>query len=302
MPAFKASFLKAAIDSILAQSYSNFELIIVNDASPEDLERIIETYNDNRIKYYKNPTNIGGENLIAQWNKCISYANNEYLILTSDDDVYDKDFLYQMSQMIKKYPDVDVFHSRVQIIDSNDKIIDYSAACVEWETCQEFIWHRICKGRAQYIPEFIFRKKALIDKGGFIDFPSAWGSDHATAFLIAKEKGVVCCNLPLLKWRYSGLNISSSGKHLECKIKGLFQYYSWIKKFISDFEGSFYKTLIKNEIDIYLQKRIVDLLSQYSFWKLFIKLLQPSYEFKEIRKKHVVIACFIKMKKVVSYS
>ena len=54
LPAYKAHFLSQAVDSILSQTYTEFELIIVNDASPEDLDSIVESYSDSRIRYYKN--------------------------------------------------------------------------------------------------------------------------------------------------------------------------------------------------------------------------------------------------------
>lgn len=52
IPAYKAKFLKECIDSILSQTYNDFELIIVNDASPEYLDSIINGYSDSRIRYY----------------------------------------------------------------------------------------------------------------------------------------------------------------------------------------------------------------------------------------------------------
>ena len=87
LPAYKAAFLREAIDSILAQSYPDFELIIVNDKSPEDLASIVDSYHDERIQYYVNAQNIGGHDLVAQWNHCITYATGKYLILASDDDL-----------------------------------------------------------------------------------------------------------------------------------------------------------------------------------------------------------------------
>ena len=59
IPAFKAKYLRECIDSILNQSYSRLEVIIVNDASPEDLDSIVQGYNDERIKYYVNENNFG---------------------------------------------------------------------------------------------------------------------------------------------------------------------------------------------------------------------------------------------------
>ena len=54
LPAYKARFFREAIESILNQTYSEFELIIVNDASPEDLDSIVNSYSDERIRYYRN--------------------------------------------------------------------------------------------------------------------------------------------------------------------------------------------------------------------------------------------------------
>mgnify|MGYP000969583885 CR=1 FL=1 len=301
MPAYKADFIRESIDSILSQSYSEFELIVLNDASPDALEDIICKYNDSRIRYYVNEENIGGKDLVAQWNKCLSFARNEFVVLASDDDIYDEDFLCHMAKLIEKYPKVDAFHSRVQIVDTYNQIIDYSEACAEWESCEEIIWHRICKKRAQYIPEFVFRRQALMDNGGFVKFPSAWGSDHATAFLLAKEQGVVCCNKPLFKWRYSGINISSSGKHVENKVKGLTQYHAWIDEFINGFGESFYKTLIKNGLDKYLQKRIVVLLSQYSFLELFWMIINPFLNYQHYKRRHVLYGFVYKVKERVFF-
>ena len=100
LPAYKARFFREALDSILAQSYKDFELIIVNDASPEDLDSIVKGYNDPRIRYYVNEKNIGGKDLVAQWNHCLEYANGEYVILASDDDVYSPLYLEKMDELV----------------------------------------------------------------------------------------------------------------------------------------------------------------------------------------------------------
>ena len=85
LPAYKSQFLKESIDSILAQSYKDFELIIVDDASPDDIGGVVSSYDDARIRYYRNEENIGGTNLVAQWNHSIEYANGDWIILATDD-------------------------------------------------------------------------------------------------------------------------------------------------------------------------------------------------------------------------
>ena len=112
IPAYKKRFLAEAIQSVLSQSIQDFELIIVNDQSPEDLDSIIASFKDPRIRYYVNEENLGGQNPALNWNKCLSYAQGEYFALLCDDDLYEKDFLAHMLQVAREYPEANVFRTR----------------------------------------------------------------------------------------------------------------------------------------------------------------------------------------------
>lgn len=209
LPAYKATFLREAIDSILAQSYSDFELIIVNDKSPEDLTSIVNSYHDVRIQYYVNAQNIGGHDLVAQWNHCITYATGKYLILASDDDVYHPEFLAKMDTLVDKYPKVNVFRPRVQYINSSGDILKQDIEFDEYMSLIAFshLWiHRqLLKG----IPFYIFKRQALDAIGGFINLPSAWYSDDATVMQLGSE-GIVSHSEVLFSFRNSGINITST--------------------------------------------------------------------------------------------
>ena len=61
LPAYKAHYLKEAIESILNQTYTDFELVVVDDASPQNLSAIVGQFNDPRLKFYTNKENIGGK-------------------------------------------------------------------------------------------------------------------------------------------------------------------------------------------------------------------------------------------------
>ena len=66
--AFKKRFLQESILSVIKQTVSNWELVIVDDCSPEDLKNIVTFFNDTRIKYFKNPKNIGAIDVVDNWN------------------------------------------------------------------------------------------------------------------------------------------------------------------------------------------------------------------------------------------
>ena len=229
LPAYKARFFKEALDSILNQTYNDFELIIVNDASPEDLDTIVNSYDDFRIRYYKNERNIGGKDLVAQWNHCLYYAIGVFVILASDDDVYHPEYLDKMNVLVDKFPDVNVFRPRIKWIDYNGDTINLDIEYKDRMSQLEFsiLWFqgRISKG----IPFYLFRRKNLMDIGGYINFPTAWFSDDATVIKLAKND-IIFTNDILFSFRDSGINISYSynSKKMLCdKILATESFYKW---------------------------------------------------------------------------
>ena len=85
-------FIQEQINSILEQSYSNFELIITDDCSSDKTIEIIKNYqaNDTRIKLYQNEVNLG---FVKNFEKAISLCTGEYIALADQDDIWTKDKL-----------------------------------------------------------------------------------------------------------------------------------------------------------------------------------------------------------------
>lgn len=280
LPAYKADFLSEAIHSILNQTYTNFELIIVNDASPQNLKTIVDSFSDTRIQYFENPKNIGKIDLVQNWNNCLKRAHGEYVILASDDDVYHPTYLQTMVDLIKKYPNVDLFHCRLRYIDAQKHFLFYSQAASEYETVWDFIYNRIFYGRKQTAPEFMFRRAAIEPIGGFINFPIAWYSDDATWNYLA-QNGVAYSSKALLDFRMSGLNLSTSSLNGLQKIQAMKLYVKWLRSYllslVADTEEdkklkehvlSNYQSLIYSHYYLYLP---------YIKWKYFIKELYLIY-------------------------
>ena len=237
MPAYKARFIHLAIESILNQSYRNFELIIVNDASPENLKAIVDSYADSRIIYKENKTNIGGTDLVANWNHCIQFANNDYIILATDDDTFDSDFLSEATKIIVKYPHSDLFRSGVKKIGEEGQLFDEEFPLKEYLTSREFT---LCWAKGltiSCVSNYIFRKYALDKIGGFISFPHAHFSDDATALAIA-EHGVA--NMPgsFMNFRVSTINLSNQGDYRTAinQIIATDQYMGWYLKHVAELD------------------------------------------------------------------
>ncbi|PLY38647.1 glycosyl transferase [Pectobacterium carotovorum] len=86
MPVYNAErYLKHSVDSVLNQTYDNFELIIINDASTDSVKEIITGFNDARIKYIENENNVG---VAESRNRGINKAVGEYLAFLDADDYW----------------------------------------------------------------------------------------------------------------------------------------------------------------------------------------------------------------------
>ncbi len=85
MPVYNAAkYLSASIESILNQTFEDFEFIIINDGSSDDSEKIILSFKDPRIKYFRNPNNL---KLIKTLNKGIELCSGEYIARMDADDI-----------------------------------------------------------------------------------------------------------------------------------------------------------------------------------------------------------------------
>lgn len=113
-------FIGAAIESVLNQSYSDFELIIVNDGSTDGTEDIIKTYDDSRLRYYYQE-NQDAFNTI---NRGISLAEGKYISILNSDDIYTTDRLEKLVACCEMHDIVCAFTDVIPIDDDNREFTD----------------------------------------------------------------------------------------------------------------------------------------------------------------------------------
>lgn len=114
-------YIKETIDSVLNQTYSNFEVIIVDDCSTDNTSSVIKSFNSNKIKYFRLDINSGAA--IAR-NNAIHYSTGTYLAFLDADDLWDKYKLEkQINFMIKN--NYTCTSTLYQKIDSNSKKINW---------------------------------------------------------------------------------------------------------------------------------------------------------------------------------
>lgn len=251
IPAFKQKYLYEAIESCLAQTYKDFELIIVDDASPEDLKSVVDRFQDSRIRYYRNEKNCGALHVVDNWNICLGYAKGDYVICMGDDDRLLPSCLEEYSKLIDKYPDLDIYHGMTEIIDENGNVTNMQEARPEREGMYSMISGRLRNSRLQYIGDWLFKRTALEQLNGYVNMPMAWGSDDLTAYTIAKNKGVANTQIPVFQYRISSLTISNSGHYRE-KAKIQFDVLNQVESLLRKGEGK-----VEGVEDVYRKAMLV---------------------------------------------
>jgi glycosyltransferase involved in cell wall biosynthesis len=115
-------FLRAAIDSFVAQTYRDFELIISDNASTDRTEEICRGYasTDPRIRYSRCETNVGPR---RNFNRLVELAQGEYFKWAAHDDVYAPDFLLKCAEALDRDPGAVLSYTRVLLIDASSQPI-----------------------------------------------------------------------------------------------------------------------------------------------------------------------------------
>lgn len=260
IPAFKGFFLGEAIASVIAQTYEDWELIIVDDCSPDRLDDIVSKFKDLRLHYFKNDRNCGAENVVDNWNNCLKYAKGDYLICMGDDDKLLPNCLQDLSSLIDKYPYLDVYYSRTQLINEHSEVLKTLKRRPERESVYDMIWNR-WHGGSLCIGDYCFRTESLRGKGGFYKLPYAWGTDAITAYEAGRKNGIANTADPGFQFRKSSISISGSSGNIEGKVKAILQERAWFDKFFKENPLDEHDCKLLNELRSMLHFHFVHMLS-----------------------------------------
>lgn len=141
MPVYNGeNYLAQAIESVLKQTYSNWELIIVDNCSTDATSKISLNYSqlDSRIQYIKNPTNIGAA---PNFRKALTLATGTYFKWIAHDDLYHENWIQVCVEALNKDPQIVLAYTKTIIIDdAGKKLQSYSDAftCNQKNAFQRF--------------------------------------------------------------------------------------------------------------------------------------------------------------------
>lgn len=271
-------YVGKAIESILNQTYQNFEIIVGDDCSTDNTANVIKSYKDERIKYFKTDYNIG---INGNLNLAVSQTSGKIVVFIAGDDKLRQHYLECIVKNFTKMSDVDVLYSRLCVIDKNDNYVKGEDECfdrVPNRTSEENIYKVFMNENILQSPGMAMRRRVIETI-----FPLSYSlinfQDYAMHIdiLINGFKSYVLDEI-LVDYRVfdDGKNISLNNdtafKREQMEITSLMDYFLKIK----DIE--LLKRVFKDEIQKHNIEPYEDTIS---FFLGQMALLSPHYKRKE---------------------
>ena len=197
---------KMAVESILAQTYSDFEfMIILDNPENQELEQIIRFYQeqDDRIRLIKNPRNLG---LTRSLNRGLGFAKYEFIARMDSDDIAMPERFERQMALFEKHPSYAMVSANKIDIDENGEVITPNSPLPEsYETIKNVMRFQ----NVIFHPTVMFRKEAVMQLGGYREVTAAEDYDLWLRMLSSGfEIGIL--NEYLLKYRIRSQSISRS--------------------------------------------------------------------------------------------
>lgn len=281
IPYYKKKYFDKTISSIAQQTCKDFTLYIGDDASIDSPKEIIDKYKDQiDIVYHRFEYNLGGNDLVSQWERCIELTKGEdWIWLFSDDDSMDEkcveDFHDAINQYINSFLLYRFTKHSLNIKNGDNILSTYKNGITPFDVflmdCLDFTANGVT------MPEFIFHRN-LFETIGIINCPMAWGSDKITWLEYAYKSGNVFNLNSIVHVTYSYVNISGnkSKKMVDHKTDIEIKNAQYIDSLLKRIKDKYPQMDISHIRSMYLDK-ILYKMKIFPFYKrlFYIKFVFP---------------------------
>lgn len=199
-------YIKETIESIINQTYKDWELIVVDDGSTDNSVEVIKSYceKDPRIKLYTHENNEN-KGLMETIKYGLSKTNNEWIAFLESDDIWAENYLEEKIKYIKKYPEIDFFFNDIEMfgdekrIEENNRDYKVIYDMLRAKPFPRNIQKYFCKFNPVFTFSCVMVKKTALLKCGF-RAPIQSHLDHWLYFQLAKND-FYFIDEKLTKWR-----------------------------------------------------------------------------------------------------
>ena len=231
IPAYKARFLPALLQSLSSQTSKRFAVIVSDDASPEYLEPICADFAERlHIRYVRFERNLGATDLAAHWNRSVGLSDARWVLLPGDDDALEENCIESFwNTNADSGGTFEVFSFGVRVVDENDSIIRNGICAAASASATQYLRQRFAYQISPVPAAYVFSRESFSELGGFVSFDHGWHSDEATWALLGARSGIKPIPNAFIRWRVSDINISPTMARDNLRsVQATLAFLSWI--------------------------------------------------------------------------
>ncbi len=210
-------YLEEAVRSVLQQSFTDFELIIVDDCSAQDPAPVLDRVKDARLQFHRNPVRLG---LVGNWNRCVELARGRYVCVFHQDDVMLPENLCRKVAALEQNPRAGLVYSDARVVED-----DLSVRHSGWFTPTVPNEDQVFAGREFFeklltgdnficCPSAVFRR-SLFEQLGRFDPQLSYTADWEMWLRLSLQSDVAYLKEPLLLYRVHASNETHRFKGLK---------------------------------------------------------------------------------------
>jgi glycosyltransferase involved in cell wall biosynthesis len=204
-----ADYIDVAIQSVLAQTYPHFTLVILENCSTDNTRAITDAYAelDERISVVPASEPLS---IIDNWTRILELDLHPYMTVLGHDDYYYPDFLSQIAAAIIDNPTASVFTTNFDLVDGAGKVIRHSHQSPFYETAEQFLQQRHHLKRDVSGTGFVVRTANYKNAGGFPPFGRLIYADEYIWYHLSIPGGKVCLPERQFVWRFHNASASKT--------------------------------------------------------------------------------------------
>ena len=196
-----------AVNSVLNQTYQNFELHILDNNSSDGTLEWCETINDARVKVFTSETSLSIED---SWGRIVDIEKNEFITMLAHDDILLPNFLKNINNLINQHPEAKLYQTNGELIDNTGSRIRQCQPIGEIETASDYLQARFTGTRDVYGTGYVMRAEEYDVLGGIPKFNKLSFADDALWLMLINDGYKACCQLNLVQIRIHENSMSAT--------------------------------------------------------------------------------------------
>ena len=233
-------YVREALESIYAQTFTDFEIVVSDDASPDHTYDIIQEVCKEKAKLHRFEKNVGAS---VNGRYCYDHCDSEFIALLNSDDVWEKKHLEKSVEYLDQHPECGAVFSWCSLIDENSKVIDNNAAVFRQKnrTKEEWFQHFFTYGNCLAHPSMVIRKSVYEDVG-FYSMSMRQIPDFEEWIRVIKKYEIYVIPETLVKHRRCNVGMTNtSSPTVTNSIRDINEHYYMLEHYFDGVSDEYFK-------------------------------------------------------------